>query len=106
MHFYIQWLETWADDQSLISKPLRTLEMQYSDLKFDSKKYYQGDYHLIQQQILKMNFKRNARQTVRRISIKILGINGFKWSLIKSTKAKKMLHSYTKVSFTTQITDK
>ena len=33
MHFYIQWLETWADDQSLISKPLRTLEMQYSDLK-------------------------------------------------------------------------
>ena len=61
---------------------------------------------MIQQQILKMNFKRNVRQTVRRISIKILGMNGLKWPLIKSTKAKKMLHIYTKVGFTTQITDK
>ena len=48
--------------------------MQTSDE--NKEKYQSGDYWLIQDQILQSNITRIVWQTIRRITIEILGVNG------------------------------
>ena len=48
--------------------------MQTSDE--NKEKYQSGDYWLIQDQILQSKIIRIVWQTIRRIAIKILGVNG------------------------------